>query len=100
MKAYVVGAIKSYLGGEVRQLINAEMEMENEPDFDKHNYDTMGNSEKVWMFYKTQEDADYSYIRLFRKLKDGCGLENFPKDWREQYDKFYQRASKDYPEII
>ena len=100
MKVYVVGTVAAYLGSEVYQLGIFEQELEKEPDFDKVHYDKMGNSEKTWKYFKTQKDADSAFIKLFRGLKETKGLEKFPKDWRDQYEKFYQRASKDYPEII
>lgn len=99
MKVIMVGCSMAYLGSEVYEFGMIEKEVEN-PKFRHQYYDKVGNSHASWYLFDNQRDADEAFFLMFRKLKSQRGLKNFPKDWRERYDRVYSRAERDYPEVM
>lgn len=100
MKVWKMIAATIYLGSGVEACGYKEVDVSDKVEVGKNYYDKMGNTEYNFVYLDNIEDVDRVYIRMFRRLKEKYGKERLPEHAFDFYKESYERAAKDYPDIL
>jgi hypothetical protein len=100
MKVWKLIAATEFLGSKVITCGYKEVEAPKGVEYGKQYYDKMGNQHGTYIYFEDIADVDATFIKAYRKLKGQHGRDRMPEHSFEFYQETYERAVKDYPDIL